>query len=144
MNETRVDGGDSSERCSPSELRLSEVERYRRFENLHIYLWLFKDMCWCFDLKTLGMIMIVPTIIGAVTITWLLRRHVVELVHNLAVCLWILANGTWMFGEFYLNDTTRPWALVFFVAGISLLTIFYLAQMWGLGRRVGHEAAERG
>ena len=105
------------------------VTEFRKIENLHVFLWLFKDMCWCFDFKLIGMIMVAPTILAALIITWIQRKQPVELVHNIAVSLWICANTTWMTGEFYFNDQTRPIALCFFVSGIVILTIFY-ARVW--------------
>jgi hypothetical protein len=98
---------------------------FRKIENLHIFLWLIKDLCWCMDLKTLGMIMIVPTIMGALIITWVQRHVVSDLIHNLAVTMWMFANATWMIGEFYYDDTTRPWALVFFCCGLTILLVYY-------------------
>jgi hypothetical protein len=102
-----------------------EHENYRKIENLHIYLWLFKDLCWCLDYKTMGMVMIVPTVIGAVWMLFAQRKNLVELIHNFAVCSWICANATWMIGEFYFDDHTRKYALVFFIMGILVLTIYY-------------------
>ena len=98
---------------------------YRRWENLHIYLWLFKDLCWVNDWAVLGTVMIVPTLAFAVLILVLMRANRVDFLHNLAVLLWITANSIWMVGEFYFNDRTRPVAIVFFVAGILLLTSYY-------------------
>ncbi len=101
------------------------TEQFRKVENLHIYLWLLKDLCWCMDFKTMGLIMIVPTVIGALWILWIQRESRVELIHNFAVCSWICANGTWMIGEFFYADKTRPTALLFFLAGIIVLSIYY-------------------
>lgn len=41
----------------------------RKFENVHILLWLLKDLCWVMDYKTAGVVMIVPTVGIAVCIT---------------------------------------------------------------------------
>lgn len=98
---------------------------FRKIENLHILLWLLKDICWAADLKWLGTFMILPTISVAIWLTWKMRKSYSELMHNLAVILWILANSTWMIGEFFFEDGTRPFALIFFALGIFLLLIFY-------------------
>jgi len=98
---------------------------FRKIENLHILLWLLKDICWAADLKWLGTFMILPTISVAFWLTWKMRRSYSELMHNLAVILWIGANSAWMVGEFFFDDKTRPLALVFFALGIGLLLVFY-------------------
>ena len=94
----------------------------RAGENFHILLWLLKDLCWVMDLKIMGMVMITPTLAMAVWIAWQSRAELSELLHSVAVVFWIAANGTWMTGEFFYNDGTRPLAICFFAAG--LLTIF--------------------
>ncbi len=107
---------------------------FRKIENLHILLWLLKDICWVADLKWLGTFMIVPTISVAIWLTWKMRKSYSELMHNLAVIAWILANSTWMIGEFFFDDGTRPLALIFFGLGLVLLFVFYgreLVLKWG-------------
>src|SRR3954471_18569036 len=93
------------------------VPGIRKIENFHILLWLVKDLCWVSLSKTLGIIMITPTVGLAFYITIINRRDRAELVHNSAVCCWILANSIWMIGEFYLEDSTRPAAMIFFILG---------------------------
>ena len=78
------------------------------------------------DLKSLGMIMILPTVAMAVFIAWRSRGESGELLHCIAVVLWIMANSTWMIGEFFFADTTRPIAITFFVAGIATVLAYYL------------------
>jgi len=85
-------------------------------------------MCWVTGFKTLGTIMIAPTIVIAVVITWKSREVVAELCHNLAVVFWISANSTWMIGEFFYNDTTRPYAIAFFSAGFISLGYYYIVR----------------
>ena len=102
------------------------MKSIRKFENLHIFLWLLKDTCWVMDYQMLGIFMIIPTLFVALMITWRMRTIVTELFHNLAVCLWIFANSTWMVGEFFYDDTTRPYATVFFVSGLLVMTYYYL------------------
>lgn len=75
--------------------------RFRRIENLHILFWLIKDACWALNFRIPALIMIVPTMLAALIITWQTRKIFSELVHNLAVVFWITANCTWMIGEFY-------------------------------------------
>jgi len=104
--------------------------QFRKIENFHIVLWLIKDFCWVSDYKIIGLIMIIPTIIVALYITWKLRESVSELAHNVAVSLWILANSTWMIGEFFYHDTTRVFAKVFFVLGLLSIATFYFFRLF--------------
>jgi hypothetical protein len=97
----------------------------RKIENLHVALWLLKDVSWCSDWHVLGLVMIVPTLAVALKICWDTRHSIADCIHNIAVALWICANTTWMIGEFYFEDMTRPYAKVFFFAGMVLLLIYY-------------------
>ncbi|MFA6946690.1 MAG: hypothetical protein WC220_12395 [Pedobacter sp.] len=97
----------------------------RKFENLHIACWLLKDTCWVMNMRVLGIIMIFPTLFLAIFITIKFRKVVSEFYHNLAVCLWITANTIWMIGEFFFDDTLRPYAMVFFVSGLVILIVYY-------------------
>ena len=69
--------------------------------------------------------MIVPTLGVAFYILWQSRHIRAELFHNLAVCLWIIANSVWMVGEFFLKET-RPYAVAIFLTGLALLIVYYL------------------
>ena len=103
-----------------------KIQSVRKAENAHIFLWLLKDSCWVMDFKIFGVVMIIPTVVVALFITWKTRKVLTELFHNIAVCCWLFANSVWMIGEFYLNDTTRPYAAIFFVAGVLMMTYYYL------------------
>ena len=104
----------------------SFFQNIREYENLHIALWLVKDTCWCLSqnlpfMKLPGMLMIIPTLFVAVDITLRSRKELSDLFHNTAVCLWISANATWMTGEFFYEDSFRPFAMIFFVAGLIVV-----------------------
>lgn len=101
----------------------------RRFENFHIVLWLIKDFCWCMNWRPLGLIIIFPTLAFALFITFKSKNLKSELFHNLAVIMWILANSTWMLGEFYFNDSLRHYAMLFFVAGLLLVLYYYIFEI---------------
>ena len=109
----------------------------RKTENLHIVLWLMKDISWCLMFRTLGVIMIVPTLGSAIYITWRARDIKTDLAHNLAVVFWISANAWWMIAEFFAFDETGLWhgisgrqfALVPFAMGAAILLYHYLGQM---------------
>jgi len=97
----------------------------RRYENLHIALWLLKDTCWVMTWRVPGMIMILPTLAVALHIAWKSRKDLDDLLHNIAICLWITANAIWMTGEFYFEDGLRPFAMFFFIIGIIIMATYY-------------------
>ncbi len=101
----------------------------RKIENVHVALWLLKDVSWISDWRFLGLFMVVPTLVVALKICWDTRKQAGDLVHNIAVALWICANTTWMIGEFYYDDGTRHVAKVFFYSGMGLLVAYY-AWWW--------------
>lgn len=99
----------------------------RWLENGHIVLWLFKDLCWVTTFKIGGVIMMVPTLLLGIYITWLSRKVLSELFHNLAVIFWIAANSIWMCSEFFeFEETGKPIATGCFVTGITILAIYYM------------------
>jgi len=100
-------------------------ERLSRFDNLHILFWLIKDMSWCLMSKTIGSLMIVPTILIALIILFRSREHLTSFVHNLAVLFWISANSLWMLGEMYCSDCTKPYAIWLFSTGMGVLLLYY-------------------
>lgn len=69
--------------------------------------------------------MIIPTFLASAHITWLSRKSTEDFFHNIAVTCWITANAIWMIGEFYFNDTLRPYAIVFFALGLLTVTFYY-------------------
>ncbi len=74
--------------------------------------------------KTGGVVMIFPTVSVAFYLLWKARKVRAELYHNLAVCFWILANSTWMIGEFNDKDL-RLIAAGLFGCGLVVLAIYY-------------------
>lgn len=70
--------------------------------------------------------MIVPTLSVAFYILWKSRHIRAELFHNLAVCLWIMANSVWMIGEFFAIEA-RHYAVIIFLIGLALLLFYYIA-----------------
>ena len=114
--------------------------RFRRVENMHILFWLIKDLCWALNFKYMALFMIIPTVSVAMLITWQTRFIISEFIHNLAVILWIIANCTWMIGEFFGWDQNligpyglRQFAVVPFGLGLLVLLYYYLI----LSRRKG-------
>jgi hypothetical protein len=102
-------------------------DRFRKIENLHILLWLLKDLCWAMLWKPLGIMMLVPTLSVALLITWQTRQLKSELFHNLAVTFWICANGYWMIIEFLGRDEElRIYTAIPFGIGLLFIAIYYL------------------
>lgn len=97
---------------------------YRWLENGHILLWLVKDTCWALEWKIGAFVMILPTVAMAFYLLWRSRGHRADVFHNIAVCLWILANSTWMTGEF-IKVELRPVAAIFFFIGLMVLAVYY-------------------
>lgn len=110
--------------------------KYRQMENQHILFWLLKDISWCMGWKTLGIMMIVPTLGIALIIAWRTRTFQSELAHNLAIVCWISANSYWMLSEFFGFDTVRigtitdgkHLAIIPFGIGLAILAYYYLVQ----------------
>lgn len=100
----------------------------RKKENLHIYLWLFKDFAWLADFHYIALIAAIPTLILAFLLLWESRKDLTDLIHNISVALWICANVIWMVGEFYFDDGTRKIAAPFFILGLLFLTVFYIIK----------------
>jgi hypothetical protein len=105
-------------------------------ENSHIIFWLLKDVSWCMLWKTLGILMIMPTLVIALVIAWRTRNLKSELAHNLAIAFWIAANSYWMVSEFFGFDEVIVWqgltgkhmAIFPFAVGIVILAYYYLVQ----------------
>jgi len=101
--------------------------KFRKLENLHILFWLIKDLCWCLVFKSLGMIMIIPTLSVAVYIAWRSRHIVAEVTHNIAITLWIAANSMWMISEFFkVDEQVKPYCIIPFSLGLLILFYYYL------------------
>ena len=98
--------------------------KIRQFENVHIPLWLLKDTCWMMEWKTMGVIMIVPTIFVAAWLT-LRTRDEDEFFVNLAILSWICANAFWMCCEFFDYLQYKDFAGIGFAAGVISISIFY-------------------
>jgi hypothetical protein len=99
-------------------------------EYAHVFLWLVKDMCWVQGWTWMGSAMVVPTVFVAYLITWHQRRKTTNLVHNLAISIWITSNSLWMLAEFFkMEDMLKPWASVGFGIGLGILTVFYTGRL---------------
>lgn len=97
-------------------------------ENLHILLWIGKDTAWVNEWRVLGVSMIGPTLAVAIYLTFKTRFNRADFIHNLAVCWWLCANSVWMIGEFFFDDHTRGFAMIFFGIGLLTLAIHYIPK----------------
>lgn len=105
----------------------------KKIENIHIFFWLIKDLCWCLTYKSIGILLIIPTISIAIFILYKSYNIVSDFVHNFSVLCWITANSIWMITEFYNMETNffhthiigKYLASFFFITGIVVLTIYY-------------------
>jgi hypothetical protein len=108
------------------------IRNWHPFEYAHVVLWLIKDMCWAQGWIKLGTVMVFPTVLVAIIITWIQRKDEITLVHNAAVSIWISANSLWMLAEFYhLEPILKPWSSVGFGAGLLLLGLYYGKLLFG-------------
>lgn len=106
--------------------------RVRLLENLHLPLWLIKDACWALVWKPLGILMICPTLLLSIYLTWRSRNSLTEFLPNLSISFWISANSIWMSDEFY-ELGIRNWSLIFFALGlisISFWLVAYFPALW--------------
>ncbi|REJ83775.1 MAG: hypothetical protein DWQ44_00580 [Bacteroidetes bacterium] len=106
------------------------MQKVRHFENVHILLWLLKDICWLMEYRFMGAFMIIPTILVALLIVLIsIREKDDEAYINGAILLWIIANAYWMICEFVERDEMKNWAAVPFVLGLILVSIFYTKRI---------------
>jgi hypothetical protein len=85
--------------------------------------------------KTLGIIMIFPTILVAIYLTiksYKDNEH--EFWINLAICFWVSANAYWMLCEFTDNEDLKDYAGIPFVMGMLSVGIFYFKRFRKLAK----------
>jgi Ca2+/Na+ antiporter len=109
---------------------MNSFEKIRQYENLHIVFWLVKDTCWMMELKILGAIMVIPTILLCI---WIIVKtfHTLEIYINIAILFWICANSYWMLTEFFGDIHYKFYAAIPFALGF-LFAIIYLAKYYKL------------
>lgn len=97
----------------------------RRWENLHIPLWLIKDTCWMMEWRYFGMIMVIPTVLMAL---YILKKSLKtpEFYINLAIVFWITGNSYWMGAEFFDFNEYKDYAIFPFCLGFASVAVFYM------------------
>lgn len=110
--------------------------KIKTLENGHIYLWLAKDLFWISDIKIGGLLMMTPTILLSIYLTWLSKHIISELIHNVSITFWISANSIWMCSEFFnFEDIGKPIATCFFYIGLSILTMYYIFILFNKNKK---------
>ena len=110
-----------------SEEKSQSLPETRYWENMHIPLWLLKATCWMMEWRWLGVIMVVPTVLTAISILWKSKGYN-EFYINLAICFWITANSYWMCSEFFGFVEYKNFAGFPFVLGMISVTYYYIKQ----------------
>ncbi len=105
------------------------IRSIRVNENLHIVLWLLKDLFWLMEFHTAALIMVFPTLSMAFYILWLSGKDKGLFMHSLAVIFWICANSTWMIGDFFFQERGHDIAAAFFITGLCILAYYYFVLM---------------
>jgi hypothetical protein len=101
----------------------------RRFENLHVFFWLIKDMCWMLFCKPIAYAMILPTISLSIWILWASRKTM-EIWINLAIFFWILANSYWMTVEFLgIDKEYKIYASIPFGIGLFCAIVYVCLEI---------------
>jgi len=100
------------------------LDKLRRYESMHIVFWLMKDSCWMLELKTLGTLMIAPTLFLAVYLV-IKTKGTKDVYINTAIFFWILANSFWMLMEFFNNNQHKNLASIPFAIGFLFVGAFY-------------------
>ncbi|MES2691107.1 MAG: hypothetical protein V4658_11930, partial [Bacteroidota bacterium] len=105
------------------------IKNVRELENVHIFLWLLKDICWMMNYRTSGMIVAIPTLTMAVYLTLITIKNRPLFLPNLAVLCWISANVSWMIAEFYAVNLI-PVSLSLFVSGIIVIAYYFIKSVY--------------
>jgi hypothetical protein len=107
-----------------------EFSHSYKIDNLHILLWLLKDLSWLMSWKLLGIFMILPTFCAAIFITQKTRKEAQDFFHNLAMTFWIVANSAWMLCEFFDFEEMKIFAAIPFFIGLALICFYWLGAIF--------------
>jgi hypothetical protein len=102
----------------------------RYIDNIHLYLWLFKDLAWSLNYKNFGMAF------GTLAILWLgvLYYYAIksgtteEIYFVVPTTFWLLGNYLWMMGNITYDDddTYRPKGRACMITGIVIIMCYYI------------------
>jgi hypothetical protein len=102
-----------------------ESKNIRKVENLHVFLWLLKNLSWCGLWRLLGMSMALPALFIAVLDRMAYAQSRVGMRTQRRGVLLDLRQHHLDDGEFYFNDHSRKLASGFFYCGMVLLISYY-------------------
>jgi hypothetical protein len=124
-----LENGQDCDYCTvPIKTKNTNSNFFSRFhlENIHVLLWLIKDACWMLNFKTMGLMMVVPTLTVAFYFVLKSSKDLFQRISSMAVFCWISANAWWMISEFYFEDL-KLFALLPFTIGFSLMLYYVYA-----------------
>lgn len=101
------------------------TDKLSKYENIHIAFWLVKDTCWMLEIKSMGTLMMFPTLFFALFIVYKTWKHASMWI-NAAVFFWIFANSYWMMSEFYLDSRYKELAAIPFGSGLVCSLMFVI------------------
>jgi len=121
-------------------------QKENRLDNIHVVLWLIKDLCWVLEWKYLGLFMVFPTIGMALFIFLKSAKYSTSYFFNLAIVCWIIANSSWMIGELFFSETqmhhiyilTKYGASTLFIIGLGVLFLYLLHTLYFKHKKVGN------
>ncbi|MCE3229108.1 MAG: hypothetical protein K0S32_3659 [Bacteroidetes bacterium] len=87
------------------------------------------------EFKTLGAIMIAPTLLLAVYLV-IKTIGTRDFYLNMAIFFWITANSFWMIMEFFNDDMYRHYAAIPFGLGFVFVILFYVTA--GKAKEIHH------
>ena len=106
------------------------LDKLKKYENIHILFWLIKDSCWMLELKSLAVVMVIPTIIVSFFILFFTRKTP-DFYTNLAVFFWICANSLWMLTDFFYQNQYKTLTIIPFALGIVCIGLYYYKSYFG-------------
>lgn len=102
----------------------------RGMENIHIYIWILKDLAWCQLIEDLGMIF------GSLALIWCgilfffayIEGNYEDMYMLVALTLWIFGNFWWMKGELVNgdDDVDAPQGGYIFMAALGWIVLYHL------------------
>jgi hypothetical protein len=99
----------------------------RQLDIIHVPLWILKDTFWMMEYKTLGLLMIIPTLSVAIILCFKSYKYIQRFLLNLTVLCWISANALWMVSDFY--EWPTQWiSLILFGTGLITTAYFFYVR----------------
>jgi hypothetical protein len=84
--------------------------------------WFIMDASWMFELSTIYMIMLFPTLLTGLFLCYIERDNSLTMI-NIAIFNWICMNVSWMFSETYHDLFYLSLAKIFFGMGVLFMML---------------------